>query len=137
MYCKTNKANFKVPCLTCIERNAVGGGGGVGIYVSTINGVKQRFPSMLNLSKQQQLVARALFKQFEIKRCLLLLVQTFMIPHKAHICTAGIALRRSGTKGLNDLTENRKKITIVIFTVHKLQQCLNQCLSEETLRINF
>ena len=71
------------------------------------------------------LLARALFKQFEIKRCLLSLVQTFMIPHKAHICTAGIALRRSGTKGLNDLTENRKKITIVIFTVHKLQQCLN------------
>ena len=32
-----------------------------------------------------------------------------MIPHKAHICTAGIVQRRSGTKDLNDLTENREK----------------------------
>ena len=41
--------------------------------------------------------------------CLLSLVQTFLIPHKAHICTAGIVHRRSGTKDLNDLTENREK----------------------------
>ena len=82
------------------------------------------------------LLARPLFKQFEIKWCLLSLMQTFMIPHKAHICTAGIAHRRSGTKDLNDLTENRKTITI-IFTVHKLQQCLNYCFSQDTIRINF
>ena len=82
------------------------------------------------------LLARPLFKQFEIKWCLLSLMQTFMIPHKAHICAAGIAHRRSGTKDLNDLTENRKTITI-IFTVHKLQQCLNYCFSQDTIRINF
>ena len=71
------------------------------------------------------LLARPLFKQFGIKRYLPFLVQTCTIAHKAHICTAGKAHWRSVTKGLNDLTENRKMITILILTVHKPQQCLN------------
>ena len=103
-------------------------GRGIWIYVSTINGVIYRGFHLSSASQKSNassclscLLARPLFKQFGIKRYLLSLVQTFMIPHKAHICTAGIAHWRSGTKDLNDLTENRKRITILIFTVHKLE----------------
>ena len=107
-------------------------GRGIWIYVSTINGVIYRGFHLSSASQKSNassclscLLARPLFKQFGIKRYLPFLVQTCTIAHKAHICTAGKAHWRSVTKGLNDLTENRKMITILILTVHKPQQCLN------------
>ena len=134
MYYKSNRANFKIPCLPCTERNALGGGG-VGIYVSNINGVKQRFLSKLTLTKikciilYEFLISQGTVQTFEIKRCLLSLVKTFMIPHKAHSCTAGIAHWRRGTKDLNDLTEKREKGYNFNIIVYKLQRCSNQCFT--------
>ena len=112
---------------TCIKR---GGGGKEFIWAHSMGSNRgcplcSAFQKSNSSSCLSCLVARALFKQFKIKRCLPLLVQICMIAHEAHICTAGIAHRRSGTKDLNDLTENRKRVIIVIFTVQKHQQCLN------------
>ena len=131
MYYKSNRANFKIPCLPCTERNALGGGGGLEFMSATSMGSNRGFYLSSALQKSNAssclscLLARGLFKQFEIKRCLLLVVQTFMIPHKAHICTAGIAHWRRGTKDLNDLTEKREKGYNFNIIVYKLQQCSN------------
>ena len=130
MYYKSNRANFKIPCLPCTERNALGGGG-LEFMSATSMGSNRGFYLSSALQKSNAssclscLLARGLFKQFEIKRCLLLVVQTFMIPHKAHICTAGIAHWRRGTKDLNDLTEKREKGYNFNIIVYKLQQCSN------------
>ena len=97
------------------RKDCTGGGGGLGFMSAPSMGSNRGFYLSSALQKSNAssclscLLARGLFKQFEIKRCLLLVVQTFMIPHKAHICTAGIAHWRSGTKDLNDLTENGEK----------------------------
>ena len=97
------------------RKECTGGGGGLEFMSATSMGSNRGFYLSSALQKSNAssclscLLARGLFKQFEIKRCLLLVVQTFMIPHKAHICTAGIAHWRSGTKDLNDLPENGEK----------------------------
>lgn len=135
--------NHSSICLLCITRpieqtfkypvsdlHQKGGGGKEFIWAHSMGSNRgcplcSAFQKSNSSSCLSCLVARALFKQFKIKRCLPLLVQICMIAHEAHICTAGIAHRRSGTKDLNDLTENRKRVIIVIFTVQKHQQCLN------------
>ena len=117
--------------LPSLHRKECTGGGGLEFMSATSMGLNRGFYLSSALQKSNAssclscLLARGLFKQFEIKRSLLLVVQTFMIPHKAHICTAGIAHWRRGTKDLNDLTEKREKGYNFNIIVYKLQQCSN------------